>query len=78
MTYGIRVCGPSSCPSDPAFEHDNYFGCVPTDFSPRTGLSKTYRQVRGADGIYYWNGGGCVGLGVAALVALRDGSEVPR
>lgn len=55
--YRTYLCGPSSCPNDPEFEHDNYYGCVPSDFSPTTGRSKTYRQRRGADGLWRWNGG---------------------
>ena len=57
------VCGPHTCPNDSAFEHDNYFGCVPRDFSPTTGKSKTYRQARVTDADsslgyrYRWNGG---------------------
>lgn len=54
---GVYICGPRDCPNDPDFEHDNYFGCVPKDFSPRTGRSKRYRQSKGADDRYRWNGG---------------------
>jgi len=50
------ICGPTTCPHDPNFEHDNYFGCIPKDFRERTGKSKTYRQTRHGDR-YYWNGG---------------------
>jgi hypothetical protein len=54
----VFVCGPGVCPTDSAhFEHDNYFGCVPRDFNPATGKSKTFAQVRGAGGLYHWNGG---------------------
>lgn len=57
MTYRTYLCGPSDCPTDPGFEHDNYFGCVPKDFKERTGRSATFRQKKGADGRYRWNGG---------------------
>ena len=62
----VILCGPGPCPNDPAFEHDNYFGCIPSDFSASTGRSKKYRQTRGPDGRYYWNGG-CKALDLAAL-----------
>lgn len=55
--YKTYICGPSDCPNDPAFEHDNYFGCIPKDFSEKTGRSKTHRQHQDADGRYRWNGG---------------------
>lgn len=56
--YAVYLCGPTDCPRDPAFEHDGYFGCVPKDFSPTTGRSKTYRQFKsGVEGRYRWNGG---------------------
>lgn len=52
---------PSSCPNDPLFEHDNYFGCVPKDFNRRTGLSKTHHQTYMSTStgfrLYRWNGG---------------------
>ena len=52
------VCGPYDCPNDPEFEHDNYFGCVPKDFSLRTGRSKKHRQTLDAgSGRYLWDGG---------------------
>ncbi len=60
MTY---LCGPSDCPNDAGFEHDDYFGCVPRDFSPTTGRSKSHRQSRVVDKSsplgyrYRWNGG---------------------
>jgi hypothetical protein len=58
------VCGPSDCPYDENFEHDNYYGCVPKDFSPSAGWSKTYSQKRNAElGRYLWNGG-CDAAGV--------------
>lgn len=31
----------ASCPNDPAFVHRFYFGCVPKDFSDRTGRIET-------------------------------------
>ena len=55
--YAVYLCGPRQCPTDPAFEHDNFYGCVPKDFSERTGRSKTHRQHRDEDGRYRWNGG---------------------
>jgi hypothetical protein len=73
--YKTYLCGPSDCPNDPAFEHDNYFGCVPKDFSPTTGRSKKYRQHRVArpdlplGERYEWNGG---------CDAARAGSPVPE
>jgi hypothetical protein len=54
---------PSTCPRDPLFEHDNYFGCVPKDFNQRTGRSKTHHQAKRDDPNapwgyrYRWNGG---------------------
>jgi hypothetical protein len=63
--YPSLVCilGVSDCPNDPAFEHDHYYGCIPKDFSSRTGRSKKYRQRR-VEGSqfphgyrYLWNGG---------------------
>ena len=61
-THGYKtrvfVCQPTVCPTDSAhFEHDNYFGCVPKDFSVATGRSKTFAQTPGDDGLYRWNGG---------------------
>ncbi len=55
--YSAIVCGPTRCPFDPRFEHDNYFGCVPADFSPTTGKSKTLKRKRNAEGRYRWSGG---------------------
>lgn len=57
MGYRVYICGPTDCPKDPDFEHDGYFGCIPRDFSQATGRSKKYRQARGPDGRYRWNGG---------------------
>ena len=56
------------CPHDPDFVHRFYFGCVPADFSDRTGRSKTHRQTRSAEPIeglhrYQWDGG-CDAAGV--------------
>jgi hypothetical protein len=51
------LCAPSACPHDDAFEHNNYFGCVPRDFSPTTGRSKSRRQREGEDGRWQWDGG---------------------
>lgn len=56
-SYAVHICGDTDCPSDPAFEHRFYFGCVPKDFSERTGRSKSHRQSQGPDGRYRWNGG---------------------
>lgn len=55
--YTTYLCGPSDCPNDSAFEHDNYFGCVPKNFSATTGRSKTHRQHKDETGHYRWNGG---------------------
>jgi len=48
-----------TCPHDSRFVHRFYFGCVPADFSDRTGRSRTFTQrapvppaVR-----WRWNGG---------------------
>lgn len=54
---------PWDCPNDPEFEHDNYFGCIPRDFSRTTGKSKTHRQIKTTvpdaplGYRYRWNGG---------------------
>lgn len=61
--YKTYICAPSDCPHDPDFEHDNYFGCIPKDFSQTTGRSKTHHQSKVADTSsptgyrYVWNGG---------------------
>ena len=55
--YPTTVCllGPRPDPGDPLMEIDPYFGRVPKDFNPRSGLSKTHRQVRNPDtGLYEW------------------------
>ncbi len=63
MTYRTYICAPTTCPSDANFEHDNYFGCIPLDFSATTGRSKKYRQRKVVDSSrpggyrYAWNGG---------------------
>lgn len=65
--YKSYLCGPTTCPNDPEFVHDNYFGCVPRTFSPTTGKAKGYRQVKtnvpapGIPGEYRWkwDHGGC-------------------
>ena len=57
VKYRVFVCGPSDCPNDPEFEHDNYYGCVPKDFKPVTGRSKSHRQAQDAQGLYRWDGG---------------------
>jgi hypothetical protein len=38
--YAIYICGPRDDPDDPLMEFDNYFGHVPKDFNPRTGLEQ--------------------------------------
>lgn len=53
----IYICGPTDCPHDSEFEHDNYYGCVPKDFSGTTGKSKRHVQKKDATGHYRWNGG---------------------
>lgn len=50
--YHTYIC----CPHDERFEHDNYFGCVPKDFSPTTGRSKRFRQTKRGER-FWWNGG---------------------
>lgn len=55
--YKTYICGPTDCPTDPGFEHDGYFGCIPKDFNQRLGTSKTFRQHKSDDGKYRWNGG---------------------
>lgn len=74
--YAIYLCGDTSCPCDPNFEHRFYFGCVPKDFSERTGRSKTQRQrnVTAPDlrhGYRFMWTGGCDGA--AWLVRLFTG-----
>lgn len=54
--YRIFICGPTDCPNDDGFEHDNYFGCVPKDFSPGSGRSRNFRQTE-TSGRWFWNGG---------------------
>ena len=62
-SYRTYLCGPTGCPNDSAFEHDNYFGCVPKDFKERTGRSKTNHQTKVTTGPgpldyrYRWDGG---------------------
>lgn len=59
----VHICGPTDCPQDPEFEHDGYYGCVPKNFSPTTGRSRTHRQQRvESDEFeygyrYLWDGG---------------------
>ncbi|MBO0837503.1 MAG: hypothetical protein J2P28_18620 [Actinobacteria bacterium] len=62
MPRGIYLCGPRPCPIDDDFEHDNYYGCVPKDFNPSTGRSKTHAQSLGPDDRYHWDGG-CSNVG---------------
>jgi hypothetical protein len=68
MTYKIYICGPGDCPNDPDFIHEMWpFGCVPKNFSMKTGRSRTHRQtlqdVPGYGKRYRWNGG-CDAAGV--------------
>jgi hypothetical protein len=52
VTY---ICGPVDDPDDPLMEFDNYYGRVPKDFNPRTGLSRThYQAVNTETGRYEW------------------------
>ena len=70
--YRAIICGPTDCPVDPRFEHDNYFGCVPKTFNPTTGRAKGHYQTKsilpyrsdrtggtvpGTTGRYVWDGG---------------------
>lgn len=62
--YPVLVCllADRDCPHDEAFEHRHYYGCVPRDFSERTGRSKTHSQTRVAGQYllgyrYLWDGG---------------------
>ncbi len=55
--YKVYICGDAPCPNDADFEHRFYFGCVPKDFSDRTGRSKTHSQTKRADNLYHWDGG---------------------
>lgn len=71
--YVVHLCGDAPCPNDPTFEHRFYFGCVPKDFSERTGRSKTHRQRRGADGLYRWDGGCDVARGTRS----SPGADLP-
>lgn len=49
------LCGPTPDPDDPLMEYDNYFGRVPRDFNPNTGLSRTHIQVLDPDtGRWKW------------------------
>lgn len=55
MPNRTYLCGPTPDPDDPLMEFDNYFGHVPRDFNPRTGLSKTHTQVLNEDtGRFEW------------------------
>ena len=54
----IYVCGDNKCPKDSSFTHRFYFGCVPNDFSERTGRSKTNHQTLCTEHQKYeWDGG---------------------
>ncbi len=69
MTYRVYLCGvETECPHDGEFEHRGWpFGCVPRDFSERTGRSRTHHQrsedVPGYGDRYRWDGG-CDAAGV--------------
>jgi hypothetical protein len=75
--WAIYLCGPSDCPNDDEFEHDGYFGCVPRNFSPTTGRSRTHRQHReerewfSLGYRYVWDGG----CDAQALGELDDAAE---
>jgi hypothetical protein len=46
MTTRVYIDGnEGECPHDPDFEHEFYYGCVPKDFSTRTGRSRKHKQV---------------------------------
>lgn len=65
------------CPHDGDFVHRNYFGCVPCDFSERTGRSRRFRQRETVvDGLpwhlWLWNGG-CDAAGVTTQQKLAEG-----
>ena len=71
------IDGQTPCPNDPDFVHEGYmYGCVPKDFSMRTGRSKTHHQtetvVKGLPWrIWMWNGG-CDLAGVTAENRLAE------
>lgn len=54
MSYKVYLCGPRRDPNDPLMEFDNYFGHVPVDFNPMTGLSRTHRTVKRPDTSKAW------------------------
>ena len=54
---GLIVDEPGTCPVDPEFMHDNYYNCIPKDFSANTGRSRTHKQTKGDDDRYHWDGG---------------------
>lgn len=44
--YQIYICGPSDCPNDPEYIHENLFGkvCVPRNFSFNTGRARGHHN----------------------------------
>lgn len=75
-TYSVHLCGDSACPSDDTFVHRPFFGCVPANFSERTGRAKGHTQTETAiDGlpwkVWLWNGG-CDATGETALRKLAE------
>ena len=40
------IDGPTPDPDDQLMEHHFYYGYIPKDLSPSTGLSRTHTQVR--------------------------------
>lgn len=71
--YAVYLCGiPGNCPSDERFQHISMMGpvCVPTDFSERTGRSRTHKQRQVGD--RYWWDGGCSAV-LLGLLALAGG-----
>lgn len=77
MTYRVYIDGDGpDCPHDDRFEHRFYFGCVPKNFSERTGRAKGHRQTETTiDGlpwnVWLWDGG-CDKAGVTAEKKLAE------
>jgi len=67
------VCGPTDCPHDERFVHENLFGriCVPSDFSFTTGRSRKVKQVR-INGRWRYPGG-CSAIVDGLLAAFGHG-----
>lgn len=80
MKYRVHLCGmDADCPHDPDFEHRPWpFGCVPRDFSERTGRSRTHRQhlaeVLGYGERHRWDGG-CDAAGVIPHGWMPNGAS---